>query len=86
MMEMLKQLIKEAVLEALIAFTNQGVSVANTGGVEDSPSDGPTNDSGDNTGNNNNNNNNNNNGGNTGNDPIRPDPMYGFGGFSLRKP
>ena len=82
-----KQLIKEAILEALVEFTNGGIAMASEG-------EGPVGE-GESDGSDNNNNNNNssdkkeegNKGSNTGNTgkPIEPDPIWPPLGFSLRK-
>lgn len=75
-MKKLKQIIKEAILEALYEVMNDGVSTMaatpeGTGGEGDN--------------NNGNNSGGSNNGGSTGG-PIEPQPTGGYGGFSLKKP
>lgn len=80
-----KQLIKEAILEALYEFSYGGVAVASEGEgpVGEGESDG--------SGNNNNNSSDKkeegNKGSNTGNTgkPIEPDPIWPPAGFSLRR-
>jgi hypothetical protein len=81
-----KQLIKEAILEALYEFSYGGVAVTSEGDV--------TGEEGESDGSDNNNNNNSsdkkeegNKGSNTGNTgkPIEPDPIWPPLGFSLRK-
>ena len=82
----LKQVIKEAILEALMEFSNGGIAVASEG-------EGPVGE-GDSSGSDNNDNNNSsdkeegdNKGSNTGNTgkPIEPDPIWPPAGFSLRR-
>lgn len=85
----LKQLIKEAVLEALMEFTNQSVAVMNNPEVPEPDTEGDGNSTPEDPGSGNNNGNNGNNGGNggnggSGNGTTRPIPMPGMGGFSLR--
>lgn len=82
---MLKNLVKEAVIEALVEFMNQGVAVAaddedqlkDDDGKEEAPENDNSSEgtSGENTGSSD---------GDKKKEPIRPKPNFGIGGFSLR--
>ena len=81
-----KQLIKEAILEALVEFTNQGIAVMSEGDVtgEEGESDGSGNNDTNNSSDKEEGDNKGSNTGNTGK-PIEPDPIWPPAGFSLRR-